>query len=417
MALVWIAGGWWIFRHRFELLSGLSRAFVKVPEPGQSDPGRAADYVEKARKRSHGIHLDLMARACTRFPLKYAGDLDFYRPHWLERYRDWNLAGPSENAPASESAQAAEHGPGQAKAALAGKEWWAEVERSRASLESTEVVEPDQYWKENKAAVVDSLKAAVNASVFAYDIPADTKPGWPAVHVPDGIAAYARAVCLEPVALFARGDYIEHREAKARLELLREMPDFELKYTYDQDRLLFLLTRLKREEQYRNSLKEYLGGSIPASQSACRGRDFRLACVAPKEALGVLQKIIYTAPSADLPGLYVKLGSLHLLMGGREHSTLAADFYTGGTQDSGTQRDARAGLVKSFMALGDVDRAMEQLSQAALLYKDRGRTDSEFRELARSVLVKAGRFREADCFADLAELPSGEREHCARFQL
>jgi len=413
VALVWVLGGWWILRHRFELLSGLSRAFVSVPPPGQSNPGKAADYIETARKRSHGVHLDLMARACIRFPLKYEGDLDFYRPHWLERYRDWNLAGPAAGGPAGENRE-----PTKSKEpTLAGQEWWAEVERRPAGLEAAEVVEPDQYWKENKARVIDSLKAAINASVFAYDIPADTRPGWPAVHVPDGIAAYARAACLEPVALFARGDYIEHREAKARLDLLTEMPDFELRYTYEQDRLLFLLTRLKRDNQYRSSLQEYLGGSIPVSQSACRGRDYRLSCVAPKEALPVLQKIIYTAPSSDLPGLYVKLGSLHLLLGGKEHSSLAADFYTGGTQDSGTQRDARAGLVRSFLAIGDIERALEQLSQASLLYKDRGRTDGEFRELARSVLVKAGRFREADCFADLAELPSGEREHCRRFQL
>lgn len=369
-------------RHRFELLSGLSRAFVSVPEPGESNPAKAADYIETARKRSAGIRLDLMAKACSRFPLRYEGELDYYKPHWLERYREWNLETSAEREP-----------------------------------EPSQVVEPDQYWKENKTAVIDALKSAVNASVFAYDIPAGAREGWPAVHVPDEIVLYARAACLEPVALFARGDYIEHREARARRDLLKENPDFELKYTFEQDRLLFILDGLRNDERYRTSLREYLGGSIPSKQSACRGRDYRLACIAPMEAQIVLQKIIYTAPSSDLPGLYVQLGSLHLLLGGKEHVRLAADFYSGGTQDSATQRDARAGLVRAFLALGDIERALEQLSQTSLLYKDWGRTDGEFRYLARSVLIKAGRFREADCYADLSELPSGERDHCQGFQL
>lgn len=380
--MVWAAGGWWIFRHRFELLSSLSRAFVSLPARGESNPQEAAGYIEKSRQKADGIRLDLMEKACSRFPLRYKGDLDFYRPHWLERYHEWNLQSSEEREP-----------------------------------EPSDIVEPDQYWKDHKSAVVDALRMAVNASMFAFDIPAGTKEGWPAVHVPDEIARLARAACLEPVALFARGDYIEFREAKAEQEIRKDIPDFELKYTFEQDRRLFLLERLKNDERYRAALREYLGGSIPISKSACRGRDYRLACLAPQEALEVLQKIIYTAPSAALGNLYVQLGSLHLLLGGKEHAQLAADFYSGGTQDPAVQRDARAGLIRSFLALGDVERALEQLSQTSLLYKDRGRTDGEFRDLARSVLIKAGRFREADCFTDLAELPSGERDHCRDFQL
>lgn len=379
---MWVAGGWWIFRHRFELLSGLSRMFVSLPEPGESNPIKAAEYFEASQKRSAGIRLDLMEKACSRFPLRYKGDLDFYRPHWLERYHQWNLKTAEESEP-----------------------------------DPSDVIEPDEYWKDHKSAVVDSLRSAVNASMFAFDIPAGTREGWPAVHLPDEIARLARAVCLEPVALFTHGDYIEFREAKAWREITKEMPDFELKYTFEQDRKLFLLNRLKKDDLYRNSLRQYLGGSIPGTAAACRGRDYRLACVAPEEALQVLQKIIYTAPSSELAGLYVQLGSLHLLLGGKEHTLLAADYYSGGVQDPGAQRDARAGLVRAFLALGDIDRALDQLSQASLLYKDRGRTDGEFRDLARSVLVKAGRFREADCFSDLSELPSGQRDHCGDFQL
>lgn len=362
-------------RNRFGLLTALSSAFVSEPGPGRQDPAKARDYIESSRKKAAGVRLDLMEKACSRFPLRYKGDLDFYRPHWLERYREWSITADGES----------------------------------------DVFEPDDYWKSHRISVVEAMKDAINASAFAFDLPA--RDGHEAVHVPDEIARLARAACLEPVAVFARGDYIEFREQKARLDLLKEMPDFEVKYTYEQDRELFILDRLKSDERYRSSLREYFGGSVPESQKACQGRDYRLSCIAPAEALGVMRKIIYTAPASELPFLYVQLGALHLLLGGREHAALAADYYAGGVLDSASQRPARLGLVRAFLASGSTERAIEQLSQASLLYRDRGRTDGEFRALARTVLVKAGKMREADCYADLSELPTGERDYCRNFDL
>ena len=379
--LLWIAGGYYIFHNKHSILTSLAHFAVKEPAAGEQFPEKARPFVEHAREETHGIRLDLMEKACVQIPLRYRGESELFQPHWLERYEKWNLQTNREIPPRTD-----------------------------------DVVEPDSYWKENRPHVIRALKDTLAASVFAFEIPPaeGSKEG---INVADETAKYARAACMDPIIVFMYGDYAEHLEARARLKIVKADKDFELNHPSMQDQELYVLESLKNSDAYKRALASYMGGPVPITEKACTGREYRLACVAPEEAAIVMRKRIYVADSAELPALFINLAKLHMLGAGEDHKARALDYFYGGIREISTEKEARAGLARAYMALDKVDRAYEQIAQASLLYRDHGRTDNEFRELARSVLMKAGKFREADCYSDYSDLPSGERDYCVGFKL
>ncbi|MCE9599529.1 MAG: hypothetical protein K8S54_16335 [Spirochaetia bacterium] len=380
--ILWIVGGIWIVKNRNTILTTLARAAISPPKPGEQDEDKALGILHRHEDAVKEVRLDLMQKACSSIPLKYHGDPDLLKPHWLERYKNWNLQTNLEIPPGPE-----------------------------------DVVEPSQYWRENRNAVIAVLKDSIDATVYAYEIFPGNSSRKETIIVAHLVEKYARAACLDSIPMLVYGDYIEYLEANARNKILAVNKNFEFEYPAKIDQDLFILEFLKTNGNYADALRRFGGGAIPQSRSACKGRDYRLACISFPEAQDALRKLAYISPSAELPALFLSLGRLHLLKDETDHFRRSANYFSGATFDHATEKEGRAGLIHAFLGLDRKDLAFEQLQQLSLLFQDKGRTDIEFRELARVVLTKIGRMKDADCYADLSDLPVGGRTHCETLNL
>ncbi|MBL8018215.1 MAG: hypothetical protein JNM27_01000 [Leptospirales bacterium] len=380
--ILWIVGGIWIAKNKNSILTTLARASISPPGVGEQNEDKAYEILHRHEQDVKEVRLDLMQKACSSLPLKYRGDAELLRPHWLERYKDWNLQTNPEIPPGPE-----------------------------------DVVEPSQYWRENRAAVIAALKDSIDATVYAFEIFPGNSSRKETIIVAHLVEKYARAACLDSIPMLVYGDYLEYLEANARNKIIAANKNFELEYPAKIDQDLFILEFLKTNGNYSDALRRFGGGAIPESRKACKGRDYRLACISFPDAQDALRKLTYIAPSAELPQIFLSLGRLHLLKDSDDHFRRSANYFSGATFDHGTEKEGRAGMIRAYLGLGRNDLAFEQLQQLSLLFQDKGRTDVEFRELARLVLTKIGRLKDADCYADLSDLPVGGRSHCENVNL
>ena len=408
VAIVWILGGYVIFTNHHACLATLSRWTVTLPGPGEQRPAAAMQYVEAAREliADDEIRLDLMHKMCNRHELRQADERDLYRPHWLEKIRSWNLAEPGS---------------------------------------PSRVVEPSEYWDEHRATVLDALRSAVNAQALAFEItPGDLGlPEGETILVPAEVARYARAVCRPQIAVLAWGDYVEFQEVRAFQKLQTGEPELAENYAYPAEQQILILSALQEDPNYLRALREYGAGEPPLPEvgGTCADGNFRLACGAPLEAVKVLNKQLYFAPARSRPLLHLRLGALHRVLeretSDPQHLGRALDHYAGATESAPTEEEGRLNLARIFLMLADrsrtaspdagrehrlyYERAYEELKQISLIKKGQGLTDDEFRELARHILIGLDRFRDADCFADLAHPTPGTdgltRPHCKDLRL
>lgn len=426
LVFIWIGAGYLLFENSHRLLATLVRLTVNLPDPGRQDPEAALGYVESARERTANIRLDLMARTCTNFlPLRYTGAIEDFRPHWLEKLESWQVS--------------TESGP--------------------------EPVEPDQYWSANIDEVLLALRDAVGAMQFAYEITAEDlgQPGAETILVPDLVARLASAACRQEIGVLAFGDYAEFQEQRAWLaiagdqstrSLERDDPRPVLSDLGPGERERLILEKLNGVESYNTALRTYLGGPPPDphDRSACnnasgarhRGgpteaaQNFRLACVAPTEAISVYDRLLAVAPAQEGPALHRDAALVHLLAARRAsgaeaeaHHTAAVQHFTIASGAYETEFEARTELARLYLARAiemesrsQADAATEayalahdEVRQLALLSRRRDFNETEFRELARRTLMGLGRFRDADCFADMSSLRYGTRDHCLNLQL
>ncbi len=400
--LAWVIGGTLLFKYNDSCLAALSRLVVRLPEPGTQRPVEALKYLEDARGiiAEKEIRLDLMARLCGKTPIKWTDDRELYRPHWLEKIRSWNLA----TAPDA----------------------------------SAVVIEPDEYWKENRPVVLEALSLVMNAQALAFEITAADRalPEGETILVPDELGRYARALCNDQIAVLAWGDYVEFQEIRAFRRMMTADPNLEETYRYPVEQEILILESLREDPLYLRALREYAAGDppLPEGGGTCGDTNFRLPCAAPRETLKVWNKELYFAPAAARPALHLRLGRLHRVLakeaGTDEHLLLALDQFTGATVSIPLEEEARLGLTRLFLMLADrapvgaprrefFERAYDEIKMLSLITRGRGLTDREFRELTRHTLIGLGRFQDADCFADLARNVNGglTRPHCQDFRL
>ncbi|MEQ9364901.1 MAG: hypothetical protein RIF32_11690 [Leptospirales bacterium] len=423
LSCVWIGAGYFLYHNSHNMLALLVRLTVDLPEPGRQDPLSALGYVKDARERVRPIRLDLMQRTCTGFlPLRYTGSVEDFRPHWLEKLDNWQIQ--------------TESGP--------------------------EPVEPDLYWRDNLEEVLASLRDAVNAMQYAYEI-TGTDQGDATLEttvVPDLVARLARAACRPELAMLAYGDYAHFQEERAWLRITggkasavardRAGPAPILADLGPGERERLILEQLAGVPEYIRALRLYLGGPPvdPGDASACNGRigavgrmgnqDLRLGCVAPTEALSIYDRLLQVSPADDGPALHRDAGLVRLMAARRSggkaaeaHREAAIQHLTIASGSYATEFDARVELARLYLAwateleaLGRSGEAArkyalghDEVRQLALLSRRRDFRERDFRALARRTLMGLGRFRDADCFADMSSNRYGTREHCLNLAL
>ncbi|MCR9144396.1 MAG: hypothetical protein NXI24_19310 [bacterium] len=419
LSVVWIGAGVFLFQNSHNMLAWLVRLTVELPEPGRQDPMSALGYVNEARERVRPIRLDLMERTCGSFlPLRYTGSVEDFRPHWLEKLDAWQIQ--------------TESGP--------------------------QTVEPDLYWRDNLGDVLTSLRDAVSAMQFAYEITGADQgdPTLETTVVPDLVARLGRAACRPELAMLAYGDYARFQEERAWLHITdgkptpsRAGPAPALADLGPTERERLILEKLSGVPEYIRALRMYLGGPPvdPADASACNGRigtalpngrpagnqDLRLACVAPVEALSIYDRLLKVSPGADGPALHRDAALVRLMAARRaggdaaaEHRAAAIQHLTIASGSYTTEFDARVELTRLYLAratelealsqddaaAGSYALAHDEIRQLALLSRRRDFREQDFRELARRTLMGLGRFRDADCYSDMSSNRYGTRGHC-----
>jgi len=407
--IAWAVGGYYLFKYKHAVLAELSHWFISLPAPGEQDQHRAFEYVTKSRERlSRGnvglfcrildtegcqternregnIRLGMMREACRRYSGKYRGD-EIYRPHWLEKIRRWKLR-PAASSGGEDDPEA--------------------------------IVHPVHYWKTNRGTVLASLRDLIDATSFAYEISPKVSGEKKIIYLPEEIAEHAGALCMDEIGLLTWGDYVAFQEDRALRRLKKKSPDFERVYTYRDERDLVIWRSLKKDPRYIRALREYSAGSPPSDgdPGSCRRGDRpRLSCLAPTEALNVFNKLLYLAPKSEQPHLRLRLGLLYVLrvnIGEKRFLTRALDNLHLTAHQAKTERDARMNLARIYLKNGDYRRAYEQVKE---MWR-RDYSDRETRNIIRLTLMKLGRFADADCFADMAELKHGRRPHCRDLQL
>ena len=407
VGLVWAVGLVLIIPQRNAFTARLSHLFARLPKPGAQDPLAAYRLVQSARARlTEGnlgwfchlfdtqscleerkrapVRLDLMENACRAVPMVHHGEPEIFRAHWLEKREHWNLT-PEAAAPSSQA-----------------------------------LVEPSPYWAANRALVLLSLKDLLDASSYAYEIRPEEVglPKGETLLIPTLFAEHARALCWDIGGALLWGDYVRFQEERALARLRAATRNFDSLYIFPEEQLQATVSGLRADPNYELALRQYLGARPPAMGDplACAGRAFRLSCVAPEEAMVSYQKLLFLLPADRMFNARYSLG-LHYFMMGRKGNRSALGRAVvqlrAASASSPTGTDARKNLVRIYLMMGSNLDAYNALRELHLS----GTHDSEYRTLARAVLFRLGRFKDADCFSDEAGGLFGRRPHCREFRL
>ena len=375
LAVFWTAAGYYIFENRFELLSYLYRLTRNLPEPGTQNTSRAYDFIDDALASLEDERIDLgrMAGSCpAALKHSYRADEEFFQKDWLQQY-------------------------------MQRKEF-----TDDADLPS------DLYWKQHRETVSVALHSVLEASLYAYEIPAEITEK-EALLVPELVDRLAAALCNPYPALRVWGDYAYFQEKRAYRVLLESEKDLELRLPFPAEKELLVLSTLKNRGEYIMALRRYAGGAAPADpEEPCT--DFRLVCIAPDEAARIIDKLIYTSPDDRLGMLYLNQARIYLRLKRKDDREKALNRFEGATSDRSSEVQARLEMGALLASDKRYDEAYRQLHILDVIMGPERKRNREFRALARSVLIGSGRFVEADCFSEEAER-GGPRPACIDFKL
>lgn len=386
LAAVWTAGAFIIFPGRYEILSWLYRFTLGRPEPGLQNPAKAwKTHVSVALEKVASVDLRRMTMACPESTIQYYRiDEEFFRPDWLQ------------------------------------------LQLLKKNPED-QVQPADAYWQQNRLLALGALRHLIEATIFAYEIPADMTDGHGAIIVPDWIERVSGALCNPYPGLMAWGNYTRFQEERAYRVLREAEKDLEDRLPFPAEREMMVLGTLRHRGEYITALQKYGGGSIPADPHApCR--DFRLVCFSPVEAASVLDRLIYVSPDDRLGSLYLNQARVYRRIQAEKKGLAPGDTkaerelerildrYAGATRDHASEIPARLEMGDALASAERYEEAYRQLSSLATLLGSETRRHRAFRMLARRVLMGTGHYAEADCFADEA-LRGGLRPHCEAFRL
>ncbi|MBX7057563.1 MAG: hypothetical protein K1X75_05810 [Leptospirales bacterium] len=395
VALLWIGAGALVFGNRDAFFAWLSALFVNLPPPGEQRPEAAWSYFQRAEQRLQDEHIDLgiMERSCEDYlPRRFSGDVNRFRPDWLERLQHWKISG-------------AEAGSG---------------------LESA-IAQPDQYWQDNIAATLASLRDTVNAAQFAQEIAPDVhgQQQRGSILLAEQISRLGRAVCRPELALLAWGDYVAFQEERSWRKIVADLPEDAEREYGPGERSQKIAEALRGDALYVRALSEYAGGAPPDphdSQSCSGPARYSLACAAPAEAVSVYERLLAAAPAERAPANHINAGLalLHLSQTSDDSTALrqrAVDHFAVAAADRQSEQEARLELADIYLSEDNVQSAYEELKALQLLARRPGFRQHDFRSLAARVLRRMGRLGDADCFSAMSDALSGTRTHCRNLQL
>ncbi len=370
----WAATGFVIFQQRFELLSFLYRLTVQLPDPGTQDHTTAYDFVRDARDAlaEEDIDLQRMANSCpATFEHTFRPDEEFFRPDWLQRYlqqRDFTYA----------AGQPADH-----------------------------------YWMTHRETVSTALHYALEATLYAYELPAEVTGAEP-VLIPELVESLAAALCNPYPALRTWGNYVAFQEHRAYRELSLSESD-EARLSFPSERELLALGALRGNATYVKALRRYAGGPAPADpEEPCT--DFRLVCISAREAARITDRLIYVSPEDRHGMLYLNQARIYLRLKQSDYREKALHRYAGAAAFRTSEVPARLEMASLLVSEERYDEAYRQLHILDVILGPERHSNAAFRSLARRVLMGSGRFVEADCFSDEADR-GGQRPACIDFRL
>lgn len=378
LVVLWIIGGYYIFQNRFALLSTISRITANIPAAGTQNSHRAYhEYYLPAGKMVEGIRLDLMAKSCRKPIRKPVIEGLYIKPHWLEQLKDWNL---SDSDP--------------------------------LRTDQAVIVDGDIYWMQNQETVLEALEIAVKGISYAYEIEPDVSRQEKTIFMPAFIQNLSQAVCDDITGLLAYGDYAEFLEIRAYRSIIKENPEYESMHPHPAERSVLVLEKLKNSENYRNALIHALGAR-PVHQKTLRSCSGNLNCLSPPDAVRIHDRLLYVSAERQLPQLYLGMGML--LAGSLNEYEQARPYLEEASGHLETEFDARIELAEMYLKTKNPDAAYSQMKQ---LYRSMTAVQEQspvYRSMAKRVLEANGKFREADCFSDMAgRYPSSEL--CLNFQ-
>ena len=387
--LSWIIGAYFIYTNHHRVFAYLSHFFSSPSLPQKENRAKAYGYIKKAQQRiqEEKVDLRIMEKSCKQIPIRYRGNIEQFRPDWLESLKNWKLesfTNLSEETIEKESKR----------------------ETSLASIPG--------YWKAKHAFVLLSLRDAINAMQFAYEINTRSfkpdKEKGKLIIVPRIIGNYARALCKDHLAFLAWGEYFQFQERRAGRNELRGQK-------------LYI-------EALRNYLGEggarkgssghlHLGASIKAF---CQKKRINLACIAPKESISIYQKLLKVERASRIPEIHFKISQSYLILAYQEsnerrarrrrsqalvHLGLAAKSYD-------WEVEAHLGMTKIRLKQKEYQKALQNIRYLRLLRRQPGFPYREFSDLARQTLIGVGRPKHADCFAPLGKMLSRSQQSPCR---
>lgn len=376
--MTWIGGGYYIFSNRFEILSFFYRLTLRPPAAGTQNQSKAYfSFIEPVLDEIKDQQIDLirMRNSCPKVLLhSFRPDEAFFTADWLQ------------------------------------------VHLQKKGFNTDVDLSSDLYWKKYRPIVAAGLYSLLESTIYAYEISAEITEGQP-ILVPQLIDQFAAALCNPYPAIRVWGNYATFQEQRAYNELLSTEKNLEFILPFPAERELLMLSKLKNRGEYLLALRSYLGGSPPADPNeSCT--DFRLVCIAPKEALRSTDKLIYVSPKDRLGMLFLNHGRIYLRLSDQDPTYLekSLDRFQGATEDRSSEISARLEMGTVLASQKRYDEAYRQLSILQVIMGPQVKQSREFRTLARQVLMGSGRFVEADCFSFDANR-SGARPACIDFVL
>ena len=206
--LSWLLGAYLIYQNHHQVFAYLSYFFSSPSLPQKQKPAKAYKYIKRAqlRLKEQKIDLSIMEKSCKQLPIRYRGDPEQFTPDWLESLKNWKLTAFKSLKDKKTDSQ--------------------KVEEGIATM-------PD-YWKEKHTFVLLSLRDAIDAMQFAYEInTAQVNPetkNKKIIVVPRLVERYAKALCKDHLALLAWGEYLTFQERRAGQDALSKLTRESLVY-------------------------------------------------------------------------------------------------------------------------------------------------------------------------------------------
>ena len=403
--LTWVGGYYLLKNYKNDLFSQLTYFFNKPSLPYKQDKKKAQRYLREAQIIIYNdrIKLDLMRASCKESVIRYTKNTPPAKLDWLERLKNWRID--------------------------------SEQEYNLTRGQVAYLANMPEYWQTHQPKVFEAFHLAITATQFAYEV---SMPAWSSKNVlpnlseqtghkksllfivPRLVESYARAVCQPYPAMLVWNNYIEFQEQRAARKKVAS--------TKNQSTLSMrsILNELKGSPLYKESLRSWLGGSIPNDFTLGRDLSFchktqqlRLVCISPYEAITAYQKLLHVEAQNNKPRIHLQLAQAIFIASQKERSKKgrvslhkkALLSLQKALKDYATQCEAQTLLTAYWVReKKNYQKAWKHLRKLHLLRRQPNFSQTNFEQLAKQTLTGLGRLKDADCFHTQPHYPYASKK-------